>query len=99
MAALFVGALSASSLQATTLPQEEVAAATQATAEFVAINADELPQAVKDAIAANYEGQSINAASVKDEEGVKTYKVNLVDADGNGQDVLFNEKGETLAGE
>ena len=57
---------------------------------------DLLPQAVKDAVAKSYEGQTIKAAYVKNEEGVKTYKVTLTDAEGKTSDVLFNEKGEVL---
>ncbi len=68
--------------------------------EFEAIETDQLPQAVKDAVAKSYEGQTIKAAYVKTEEGVKTYKVTLADAEGKTSDVLFNEKGEALpAGE
>ena len=64
--------------------------------EFEAIETDQLPQAVKDAVAKSYEGQTIKAAYVKNEEGVKTYKVTLADAEGKTSDVLFNEKGEVL---
>ncbi|WP_296002689.1 hypothetical protein [uncultured Alistipes sp.] len=68
--------------------------------EFEAIETDQLPQAVKDAVAKSYEGQTIKAAYVKTEEDVKTYKVTLADAEGKTSDVLFNEKGEVLpAGE
>lgn len=68
--------------------------------EFEAIKTDQLPQVVKDALAKSYEGQTIKAAYVRNEEGVKTYKVTLADAEGKTSDVIFNEKGEVLpAGE
>lgn len=63
---------------------------------FKAIEVDSLPQTVKDAVAKNYEGQTLKAAYVKDAEGVKTYKVTLVNAEDQESDVLFNEKGEVL---
>lgn len=66
---------------------------------FKAIEADQLPQAVKDAIAKNYEGQTIKAAYVKEEGEAKTYKVTLAAADDQTSDVLFNEQGEMLPGE
>ena len=66
---------------------------------FKAIEADQLPQAVKDTIAKNYEGQTIKAAYVKEECEAKTYKVTLAAADGKTSDVLFNEQGEVLTGE
>lgn len=66
---------------------------------FKAIEADQLPQAVKDSVAKNYEGQTIKAAYVKEEEGVKTYKVTLSDAEEKTSDVLFNENGEVLPAE
>lgn len=64
--------------------------------QFEAIEVDSLPQAVKDAVAKNYEGQTIKAAYVKDAEGVKTYKVTLANAENKTSDILFNEKGEVL---
>lgn len=65
--------------------------------QFKVIEVDSLPQAVKDAAAKNYEGQTIKAAYVKDVEGVKTYKVTLANAEGSKtSDILFNEKGEVF---
>ena len=49
--------------------------------EFKPIDIKELPQAVQDAIK---------------KDGVKTYKVTLVDAVGTESVVFFNEKGEML---
>lgn len=55
----------------------------------------DLPQAVKDAIDTNYEGQTISAAAVSTaEDGSKTYKVTLTTSDGTETEVLFNENGE-----
>ncbi|MCC8119656.1 MAG: hypothetical protein LIP09_13050 [Bacteroidales bacterium] len=76
--------------------QDENVATEVVTVEFVAIEADQLPQAVKDAVASNFEGATINGAAVKDENDVKTYKVTIADGEGNVQDVLFNEQGEIL---
>ncbi|MDE7356087.1 MAG: helix-turn-helix transcriptional regulator [Rikenellaceae bacterium] len=44
-------------------------------------------------------GETNKAAYVKEEEGVKTYKVTMADAEGKTSDVLFNEKGEVLPAE
>ncbi|MCD8395135.1 MAG: hypothetical protein LUC85_09940 [Bacteroidales bacterium] len=66
-------------------------------AEFVAIEASELPQPVQDAVAAITD-TTVTAAFVKDGE-VKTYKVVLADAEGNTQDILFNEAGEVIPAE
>ena len=56
--------------------------------EFKPIDIKELPQAVQDAIK--------KAAVEVAEDGVKTYKVTLVDAVGTESVVFFNEKGEML---
>ncbi|MCM1041799.1 MAG: hypothetical protein NC396_05150 [Bacteroides sp.] len=66
---------------------------------FKTIEADQLPQAVKDAVAKNYEGQTIKVAYVKEEGENKTYKVTLSAADDKTSDVFFNEQGEVLPGE
>ena len=58
--------------------------------EFKPIDIKELPQAVQDAIKKEY------AESTIKEDGVKTYKVTLVDAVGTESVVFFNEKGEML---
>ena len=59
--------------------------------EFKPIDIKELPQAVQDAIKKDY-AESVEVA----EDGVKTYKVTLVDAVGTESVVFFNEKGEML---
>ncbi len=66
---------------------------------YKAIEVDELPQAVKDALAKDYKEMTIKAAYVKETEEAKTYKVTLVNADAETTDVLFNEKGEVLPNE
>lgn len=63
---------------------------------FKAIELDVLPQAIKDAVAGKHEGMTIMAAAVKEEEGVKIYRLTLADAEGKTTDVLFHENGEVL---
>lgn len=65
--------------------------------EFKPIDVKELPQAVQDAIKKDYAESTVKDAAVEvAEDGVKTYKVTLVDAAGTESAVLFNEKGEVL---
>ena len=65
--------------------------------EFKPIDIKELPQAVQDAIKKDYAESTIKEAAVEvAEDGVKTYKVTLVDAVGTESVVFFNEKGEML---
>lgn len=64
--------------------------------QFKAVELDQLPQEIKDAVAKNYEGQTIKSASVKEENGAKTFKVTISDNEGKTTDVLFNEKGEVI---
>ncbi len=66
---------------------------------FKAIEADSLPQAIKETLATTYKDLTVKAAYVKEEEGVKTFKVTLADADDKTIDVIFNEKGEALPAE
>lgn len=66
---------------------------------FKEMKTEELPQAVKDAVAKQYEGKTIKSAYVKEADGVKTYKVTLADAEGKTSDVLFNENGEVIPNE
>lgn len=67
--------------------------------QFKAIEVEQLPQAIKDAVTKNYEGKTIKSAAVKDAEGTKTYKVTLLDAEEKTEDILFNEKGEVIPAE
>lgn len=95
-AALFAAlGFNAANAATAVVPDDQVAVTVQED-QFKAIEADKLPQAIKDTVAKSYEGQSIKAAYVKDAEGVKTYKVTLANAEGKTSDVLFNEKGEVL---
>ena len=65
--------------------------------EFKPIDIKELPQAVQDAIKKDYAESTIKEAAVEvAKDGVKTYKVTLVDAVGIESVVFFNEKGEML---
>ena len=64
--------------------------------EFKPIDIKELPQAVQDAIKKDYAESTIKEAAVEVADGVKTYKVTLVDAVGTESVVFFNEKGEML---
>ncbi len=78
-------------------PQAQAAATVEVA--FQVMNADELPQTVRDALAAKFEGKTVTAAYVREADGVRTFKVTLADAEGNASDVLFNEKGEVLPAE
>ncbi len=95
VAALFA-AFGLNSVYANTAISTQTQVSVIAEDSFKAIEADKLPQAVKDAVAKNYEGKTIKAAYEKVVETVKTYKVTLADAEGKTSDVLFNEKGEVV---
>lgn len=63
--------------------------------EYKPIDVKELPQAVVDTIKKDYAESTVKDAAVEvSEDGIKTYKVTLVDAAGTESAVLFNEKGE-----
>lgn len=63
--------------------------------EYVVIELKDVPQAVQDAAAKNCEGSTIKEAHVETaEDGTKTYKLILVDADQQETILLFDEKGE-----
>jgi hypothetical protein len=65
--------------------------------EFVVIELKDVPQAVQDAVAKNYEGSSIKEAHAKTaEDGKKTYKLILVDGNQAESIILFNDKGEEV---
>ena len=65
--------------------------------EFVVIELKDVPQAVQDAVAKNYEGSSIKEAHAKTaEDGKKTYKLILVDGNQAESIILFNDKGEEM---
>ena len=67
------------------------------TDEFVIIELKDVPQAVQDAVAKNYAGSTIKEAHAKTaEDGTKTYKLILVDANQAESIILFNDKGEEM---
>lgn len=72
--------------------------ATEAVAkDFAPVELKDVPQAVQDAVAKNYAGSTIKEAQVKAcEDGKKTYKLLLVNADQAESTVLFNETGEEV---
>ena len=59
--------------------------------EFVKIDPTELPQAVMQTLAKDYEG-----ASVKEAEETTLYKIIIVTQDGQEAETLLNEKGEIV---
>ena len=68
--------------------------------EFVIIELKDVPQAVQDAVAKNYEGSAIKEAHAKTaEDGTKTYKLILVNGEQTETIVLFNDKGEEVKAE
>ena len=74
--------------------------AVSVTNEFVVIELKDVPQAVQDAVAKNYAGSTIKEAHAKTaEDGTKTYKLILVDANQAETIVLFNDKGEEVKAE
>ena len=65
--------------------------------DYTQIELKHVPQAITDAVAKNYEGNSIKEAYVKTtEDGNKTYKIILMDGEETETTVLFNEKGEEV---
>lgn len=56
----------------------------------------ELPEAVAQAVAKNYEGATIKEAYVAEKESGKVYKVILTTKDSQEVTVLMNEKGEEV---
>ena len=67
------------------------------TDEYIQIELKHVPQAITDAVAKNYEGNTIKEAHVKtDENDAKTYKLILIDGENAETIVLFNDKGEEV---
>jgi len=65
--------------------------------EYTLIELKDVPQAIQDAVAKNYANSAIKEAHVKaNEDGTKTYKLILINADQSEIIVLFNEAGEEL---
>ena len=64
--------------------------------EFVKIDPTELPQAVMQTLAKDYEGASVKEAYVKETEETTLYKIIIVTQDGQEAETLLNEKGERI---
>ena len=64
--------------------------------EFTKIDVKELPEAVAQAVAKNYEGATIKEAYVAEKESGKVYKVILTTKDSQEVTVLMNDKGEEV---
>lgn len=62
--------------------------------DYQTIEIKDLPQAVQDAIATKYAEIKIKEAAVKKVEGMKTYKVTLLDKEGIETVAVFDENGE-----
>ena len=65
--------------------------------EYVVIELKDVPQAIQDAVAKNYVGNAIKEAHMKTaEDGVKTYKLVLINGENAECILLFNENGEEV---
>lgn len=65
--------------------------------DFTPIELKDLPQAVQEALAKNFQDYTVKKAAVEvSEEGVSTYQVTLVNSEGEESVVFFSEKGEVL---
>lgn len=64
---------------------------------FVTIDVKDLPEAIVNAIAKNYQGSTIKKAEVKEgEEGNKVYKIVVVTTDEEEVTVLMKESGAVV---
>ena len=74
--------------------QTTAASVAVAVNDFVPVEVDDLPQAVKDTLAKDY---AVKEAAVEaNEDGTQTYKVTLTAQDDTEQTVLLSENGEVL---
>lgn len=65
--------------------------------DFVPVEVDDLPQAVKDTLAKDYADYMVKEAAVEaNEDGTQTYKVTLTAQDDTELTVLLSENGEVL---
>ena len=64
--------------------------------ECVKMDPTQLPQAVMQTLAKDYEGTSVKEAYVKEKDGAKVYKIVVTAQDGTETTVLLNEKGEAV---
>ena len=75
--------------------QTTTASVAVAVNDFVPVEVDDLPQAVKDTLAKDYADYMVKEAAVEaNEDG--TYKVTLTAQDDTEQTVLLSENGEVL---
>lgn len=66
-------------------------------ADYTPIEVKDLPQAVQDTLKKDFPEVAVKEAAVETaDDGTKTFKVTLVDADGAESDVFLNEKGEII---
>ena len=65
--------------------------------DYTPIEVKDLPQAIQETQAKNLSEYTVKSAAYQqDEDGVKTYLVTLVDAEGSEANVLFTENGEII---
>lgn len=77
--------------------QTTAASVAVAVNDFVPVEVDDLPQAVKDTLAKDYANYMVKEAAVEaNEDGTQTYKVTLTAQDDTEQTVLLSENGEVL---
>ena len=77
--------------------QTTAASVAVAVNDFVPVEVDDLPQAVKDTLAKDYADYMVKEAAVEaNEDGTQTYKVTLTAQDDTEQTVLLSETGEVL---
>lgn len=77
--------------------QTTTASVAVAVNDFVPVEVDDLPQAVKDTLAKDYADYMVKEAAVEaNEDGTHTYKVTLTAQDDTEQTVLLSENGEVL---
>ena len=77
--------------------QTTTASVAVAVNDFVPVEVDDLPQAVKDTLAKDYADYMVKEAAVEaNEDGTQTYEVTLTAQDDTEQTVLLSENGEVL---
>lgn len=77
--------------------QTTTASVAVAVNDFVPVEVDDLPQAVKDTLTKDYADYMVKEAAVEaNEDGTQTYKVTLTAQDDTEQTVLLSENGEVL---
>ena len=77
--------------------QTTTASVAVAVNDFVPVEVDDLPQAVKDTLAKDYADYMVKEAAVEaNEDGTQSYKVTLTAQDDTEQTVLLSENGVVL---